>query len=192
MKYLSGTKYTAKQLAEQFGCSSLVKWYENELYYWTREYDKSVVYARDVISSQEKVISNLEEKVRLLDSIISTRFFSGYSYNSGSYNPSAAMSDDKICFVYIAKQLNESGIYKIGVSKDITQREKTFKCGNLFVQIVATLETPNPYNIENNLHKYYSHSQIGGEWFYLSEDDIQFLVDVFGFKFQIGDDKHDK
>jgi len=84
-------------------------------------------------------------------------------------------------FVYIAKQTNENNIYKIGISKNINSRLKTFKTGNIFVEIIASRKTNFSREIESHLHKKLKKYKINGEWFYLEEKQIEFIIQNYLF-----------
>jgi hypothetical protein len=86
-------------------------------------------------------------------------------------------------FVYVASQTNEKGVYKIGVTESITDREKRLSTGNAFIRFIATIKSENAYALENSLHKYFSGKRIKGEWFRLSADDLEFLINVCGFNY---------
>ena len=93
-------------------------------------------------------------------------------------------------FVYIAKQLNEKNLYKIGSTSDMSKRISTFKTGNCFVEIIASRKSNNRIGLEKWLHKYYSNKKFEREWFNLSNDDIEELSDIFGFNFHIKKDEN--
>jgi predicted GIY-YIG superfamily endonuclease len=84
-------------------------------------------------------------------------------------------------FVYIARQTNESNVYKIGITTNISQRERSFSTGNAFVKIIASKKTENPQKLEYFLHKLFRECRISGEWFKLTDDDISDLIREFGF-----------
>lgn len=104
-----------------------------------------------------------------------------FSTNATQYNKTS----DDVGFVYIAKQLNESNIYKIGKSNDIQQRLNTFKCGNCFVEIVASKQCTSPLKVESYFHRYFSKKLYKGEWYKLDSNDIDDLIDVFGFNYHL-------
>lgn len=75
---------------------------------------------------------------------------------------------------YIAYDFN-TGLYKIGRSKDPKNRVKALKTGNTGIIILFYCAG----NIENQLHKRYSLNRRQQEWFNLSEDDIIALFEEF-------------
>lgn len=90
-------------------------------------------------------------------------------------------------FVYIAKQTNENNIYKIGRTKDLETREKTFQVGNIFVNLIAYRNVKDSVRAENYLHNFFSKKRIMGEWFELNELDLEILTNLFGFNFGLGE-----
>lgn len=88
-------------------------------------------------------------------------------------------------FVYIAKQRNETCIYKIGKTENITQREKTFKTGNAYIDIIASTQSNNPYKLEKILHNQLAGKRLTGEWFELNTDEIEWIINAYGFVRQI-------
>ena len=108
--------------------------------------------------------------------------FASNTYQSCSNTETSKSKDG---FVYIAKQINESDIYKIGCTKDITKRLKTFKVGNAFVEMVASKKTSERYKNESFLHKYFASKRVNGEWFKLDTDDLKLFSDIFDFNFHL-------
>lgn len=92
-------------------------------------------------------------------------------------------------FVYIAKQLNEKDVYKIGVTKDIQQRLNTFKTGNCFVEMIASVKTNFPYKLESLLHSVYKPFNLTREWFVFSDEKLEEIISSFGFTRFIDTDK---
>ena len=151
-----------------------------------------------IIKSQDDYIARLKKQLVILDKLVEKqeeyiaiqKSHIDFLYNllqphanNESYQHNAQSGQkNKPAFVYLAQQGNKGNIFKIGVTQDITRREKTLKCGNAFLQIFASKQTGNAYFIETSLHQYYSQSRIYGEWFFLTDDDIDFLVNGLGFQ----------
>jgi predicted GIY-YIG superfamily endonuclease len=89
-------------------------------------------------------------------------------------------------FVYIAKQLNENNIYKIGITNNITKRGNTFKTGNAFVEMVASLKTPKYKDLEKQLHFRERENRFKGEWFNLDKDQLDKLISDYKFNIHLG------
>lgn len=100
-------------------------------------------------------------------------------------NQSATMQKEEKGFVYLANLDNEKGLIKIGKTNNITQRESTFVTGNIHLKIFAYVQCENPYELENFLHKFFKNKQVKNEWFSLTDDDVQLLVELFDFKFAV-------
>ena len=93
-------------------------------------------------------------------------------------------------FVYLARCDSTPGIYKIGKSKGLAARESCLKCGNIYLKIVASVQLTSEreaYKLETYLHKLFVDKRVEREWFEISEEDIQLLVDLFGFQFAVED-----
>jgi len=89
-------------------------------------------------------------------------------------------------FVYIAKQTNENNIYKIGQTINIEQRRRTFKTGNIFIEMIASIKVTNADMIEHDIHIRYKNNRMSGEWFYLTEDEINTIIKEYNFNIHIG------
>jgi len=69
--------------------------------------------------------------------------------------------------------LDEStGFYKIGKSHDPGGRLVSLSTGKPFLKLIMEIDR----NIENELHNAYSHKNVKGEWFNLSDND---LIDIY-------------
>jgi translation elongation factor P/translation initiation factor 5A len=67
--------------------------------------------------------------------------------------------------VYLIKS-EDTGYFKIGVSKHPNKRIKELQTGNSSVlSIVTTYSSDNAYKIEKTLHRRYSYLRKDGEWF---------------------------
>lgn len=72
---------------------------------------------------------------------------------------------------------NSNGYIKIGKSRDVSKREDSIRIGNADFKIIAFIDR----DIENELHKKFSSKRVNGEWFDLSEKDIENIVNEHGF-----------
>lgn len=73
-------------------------------------------------------------------------------------------------FVYLLK--TESGTYKIGVSKNPSNRVKQLNTGNSEkINLIYVYETDIAYVLEKSLKNHFSAHRLNGEWFNLSIDD---------------------
>jgi hypothetical protein len=85
-------------------------------------------------------------------------------------------------FVYIAHTTNTNN-YKIGITKDITKRYKSFKTGNPNIYIIATKKSYDPRAEERMLHKIFCSTRINGEWFALTKEQISAAIIQYGFNY---------
>ena len=79
--------------------------------------------------------------------------------------------------VYIIKSLN--GLHKIGFSNDVIRRmlEIEKNRGDDKLELVHTIRTKNTRLTESLLHAKFRDKRIEGEWFDLSADDIEWIID---------------
>lgn len=68
---------------------------------------------------------------------------------------------------------DDSGLIKIGYSKNPKFREKTLQSQEPEVHLILCCETHK--NIERELHKLYSQKRFRGEWFRLNMTDLKKL-----------------
>lgn len=78
--------------------------------------------------------------------------------------------------IYLIKCTEDSN-YKIGVSKNPTERLRTHQTSNPFqLKLVGIYETERAFQIEKILHRRYSYAKKEGEWFDLSiKEEIEFV-----------------
>ena len=133
----------------------------------------------------------IELKLTFLNIFNTLNNFINYKESMGSMNihagelePIEAISpggNTNKSFVYIAKQTNSDATYKIGITKNIEERRRTFKIGNAFIEIVASLRTDKAREIEKKLHNIFKNKQIEGEWFLLNKNDLSFIINTYNF-----------
>lgn len=85
-------------------------------------------------------------------------------------------------FVYVFK---DDKYYKIGKTNNIQNRLNAFKTANIDIEAVMTIQVENAIQFETCLHNYFHDKWVDGEWFDLSEEDLQELV-LMGFNYGIG------
>lgn len=69
------------------------------------------------------------------------------------------------------------GYLKIGKSKNPKFRERTLQSQNPSIKIFKICDK----NVEKEIHKKYADKRVRGEWFDLSEEDIENIVNEYGF-----------
>lgn len=107
----------------------------------------------------------------------------GSNFDNQFYNNNKSKNNE-FGFVYIGKQLNEKGLYKIGMTKNLSNRLSTFKCGNCFIEFIMTKYTNNPSFLEKKLHTIFKNRNFKREWYKLDDDDFE-LLSEFGFNYCI-------
>lgn len=77
-------------------------------------------------------------------------------------------------FVYLIQ--SPTGYYKIGRTINPDNRLKTFTVKLPFeVEYVCVIKTENMFDLEKELHGYFQHKRVNGEWFDLKPHDIEFI-----------------
>lgn len=78
----------------------------------------------------------------------------------------------------ISSELNNNTLYKIGITKNnVNKRLKQLKTGNPgTLTVIHTFESQYATKIEKHFHKSKAASNVGGEWFNLSEQDISNFI----------------
>lgn len=87
---------------------------------------------------------------------------------------------DEACFVYLMKDLR-NGLYKIGISKKPSYREKTLQSEQPSIESLGFKQFPSrkfALAFEKALHETYSKNRIRGEWFKLDVADVNQIVEM--------------
>lgn len=81
-------------------------------------------------------------------------------------------------YVYIARA--ENGLYKIGRAKDPAARVRGFAGAVMpfVVELVHTIRSSDYIQAESFLHQRYAHCRRVGEWFQLSERDLDKILEI--------------
>lgn len=75
--------------------------------------------------------------------------------------------------------IDDSGLIKIGRSNDWEKREKQLKTGNANIKIILVLQE----DVEVELHKKFYDYQYSGEWYRISKDDINKIINNYTVEF---------
>lgn len=81
----------------------------------------------------------------------------------------------------ISSDVNGEKFFKIGYTKrKVSERLKEFKTGNCSDLSIVHVYEANEYavSIENSFHKYFKSSKIEGEWFSLTESDVNSFLSL--------------
>lgn len=73
---------------------------------------------------------------------------------------------------------SNTGYIKIGRSVNPKKRETTLQSEKPNITLLKTCDS----DIETKLHKIFKDKRVRGEWFSLSKEDINYIVDTFNFK----------
>ena len=103
----------------------------------------------------------------------------GKVYQLGNTTKNLALQIyNKVPVVYIIKQYDHN-LYKIGVTKDINRRLKTFNTASpQGFDIYDIVYCENPNALEKMLHSTFEKKRYTGEWFLLNETDKQQLSSI--------------
>lgn len=91
--------------------------------------------------------------------------------------PRQASAIDRVDFWYGFIYVVKAGeLYKIGFSKTPRKRFRTFRTGSpIPLEIVLTMRTPHYKIVEQMLHDHFAAKRVHGEWFALTESDIEYV-----------------
>ena len=92
------------------------------------------------------------------------------------YDMSFDILDNKVVYTYLGSG-NIDGYIKIGKTNNIDKRENTIRTGNIDFKIIAFVGR----DIENELHSKFEVKRMEREWFHLSENDIDGIINEYGF-----------
>lgn len=79
-------------------------------------------------------------------------------------------------YIYLIGEIGNENRYKIGSTrcKDINKRLKQLQTGNSEeLYIKESFETTHPFKLETMLHNRFKSSNLIGEWFELSNEDVR-------------------
>lgn len=77
-------------------------------------------------------------------------------------------------YVYLIQ--SPTGAYKIGRTVNPSNRLKTFTVKLPFeIELLATIQTPDMYQLESELHNRFVDKRVNGEWYALSPADVEYI-----------------
>jgi hypothetical protein len=79
----------------------------------------------------------------------------------------------KTLFVYLMHD-ESTGLYKIGKSYNPSNREKTLCAQIPLLRLLHKTESRTP-NMEKSLHKKYANKRVRGEWFNLTQEEVEYI-----------------
>ena len=89
---------------------------------------------------------------------------------------------DKSGYCYIMKDLMYPDLCKIGKAKKPKYREETLSHTTPTISLYKVVKTDNYSTLESKLHKIFNEKRYRGEWFKLTDEDIEFMVAEYGFE----------
>jgi hypothetical protein len=84
-------------------------------------------------------------------------------------------------YCYIMKDDLYPMYYKIGKAKNPTIREKTLLHDSPTISLFKAVKTESMSKLESELHNIFEDKRYRGEWFKLTEKDINWLIETYGF-----------
>lgn len=79
-------------------------------------------------------------------------------------------------YVYVIKDIEISGFYKIGRTNEPYVRLSTFDVKLPFaIEVITVLQCKNAVHTETALHRTFAHKRHKGEWFRLEDVDIEYI-----------------
>lgn len=80
-------------------------------------------------------------------------------------------------YIYVIR--SENGKYKIGKAQDVNKRLQSLQTGTPEkLELVLTIKTSNKNVLETICHRQFSSKKIRGEWFSLTDDDLNWLSNL--------------
>ena len=77
-------------------------------------------------------------------------------------------------FIYIIKAYDDNLYYKIGITNKIEKRLKALKTGNNNeIEAIFLFQSDYASKIESKIHLLYKTKRVKGEWFLLSNDEVE-------------------
>lgn len=81
-------------------------------------------------------------------------------------------SDTSMHQVYLAKA--DNGLFKIGLSSNACERIRGLnKQSPIDIKMVALYGSTDAIACENELHRWFRNKHVKGEWFYLTDEDVE-------------------
>lgn len=98
------------------------------------------------------------------------------SYNVAKKHPIIIQKRSISGCVYLLKA---GKYYKIGASKDINGRLRKLSTLPPFdLELVHKIITSNMYRLENELHNIFADKRVNGEWFLLTDNDVELIKEL--------------
>lgn len=151
----------------------------------------NIVFDDGVVTDQGNFILTHREKDELIARI--EAFYSQYTdadiaeYNENKYKQLKSYAPElkkhtpkrnkQSGFIYLLQSGFDAGYYKIGLSRKVKDRLK--QIGN--AELLYSFPADDTVTAEGMLHNIFAHKRVFGEWFALSEDDIERITKVSGF-----------
>lgn len=78
--------------------------------------------------------------------------------------------------VYLIQDISATGYCKIGLSSKLNKRLSSLKTGiPMELKVIHVIKTTNMKNVEKGLHARFAKQRKSGEWFNLSQDDVDYI-----------------
>jgi len=86
---------------------------------------------------------------------------------------------DAECFIYVVKDIKR-GLIKIGKANNVYNRFNQLKTANAEIELLTSYR--GTIKDEKALHSYFDSDRVSGEWFCLTQDQIDFIETYFNQK----------
>lgn len=165
-------------------CRSILWTYENGLNQWFE------ISSEDIAGLMEMADEAMSSFVfEYLPEDVSDKLYAAFDMLEREYNSALAL-EAEMCqeaiqlsknsgYVYLIQ--SPTGSYKIGRTKDPSNRMKTFTVKLPFeVDYVCVIETADMYRLEGDLHLRFNSKRVNGEWFRLEPQDVEHIKSLAG------------
>ena len=134
-----------------------------------RHFDSQFFYDGDVNVILDGILFTKQEKTELLEYLkYGKAIYEKQQREKGTVN--------KAGYVYLVR-FGKTDYYKIGHTNDIDRRINVEIAPKMpeEPEIIHTIKTKDRFKLESELHKRYADKRKNGEWFELSQDDIDYI-----------------
>jgi hypothetical protein len=132
--------------------------------------------AEKIIKGWRRWLRSFPEEDILRENVRQERYFTEKQQKKAAYR--AALPNQK---VYLLADDNNPTQYKIGISRNPRKRLHQITAGRPgAIRLIAIIETPDAAALEIELHSRFKSKNISGEWFRLSDEDVQYIQSLQG------------
>ena len=149
---------------------------KNHMYGVSDEHIEMILENYDLAKQQDvlEITDDIIRYVRFSENEMSRREMKQIKEQVKEYNRALRPNEKRPGYVYLIQ--SPTGMYKIGRTANPDDRMKTFSIKLPFeVQYVCLIQAENMFALERELHGYFEHKRVNGEWFDLKPHDVEYI-----------------